>query len=436
MRGRRWLEPAITGLGDRLGLSAGQTYTVLSGLVVAVGLLGLGLPPVVGRHVVVPVEQAAATPDADAPTRPDAPVPVVQSPVPSSFGFVTAPSPIDRDTQVPQPNPPVTAVVQLVGVSTRFATVPDPGAPAGIAVGPDGTVYVATGNALAKGGGGPGVVVALNEGGETVRTWSIEGMPAARSIGLTDLAVDADGAVWLLDASTARVLRIAPDGAGAEVVATLPDVPACTFGLRPPPCEPGLSDGAPEPRGLAIRPAGGVFVADRVQATIWSVDEQGQVAKVVEVADRLAGEGPVDVAVLGDGSLVATVSARLGSVPPGLPAVVRFRNTAAGFEAAEVVVDLEIGDAPSALVPTATGRVFVALSGVNEVIDLGLEQRDGVRYGAGLDPDFDVPVGLALRERNLLVTNQGPVNADASRWLVIALGVADRPPPLTTRSTS
>jgi len=436
MRRLRWLEPAITSFGERVGLSAGQSYTVLTGVVVAVGLLGLGLPPVVGRDALAPIEHAAPAPDSDAPrATPDTPVPVAQSPVPSSFGFVAAPSPVDREGEAPWPSPPAHPVVQPVGVTSRFAAVPDPGAPAGIAVGPDGTVYVATGNALTKGGEGPGVVVALDPTGELLRTWSIDDMPDTRSIGLTDLAVDADGTIWVLDASTARVLRIRPEGAAPAVVATIPNVPACTFGLRPPPCEPGLSDSGPEPRGLAVRPTGGVYVADRAQGTIWSVDDRGQVEKVVEVDDRLAGEGPVDVAVV-EGSLVATISARLGSVPPGLPSVVRFRPTRSGFEAPEVVVDLEVGDAPSAIVPAASGRVFVALSGVHEVIDLGLEQGDGVRYGAGLDPAFDVPVGLALRDRNLLVTNQGPANADASRWLVIVLGVADRPPPLTTRSTS
>lgn len=440
MRDRRWIERALTALAERLGLSAGQAYTVVTGMVVAVGLLGIGLPPVLGRHVIEPAEAAAPSSATDGgaepATAPDAPLPVVQLPAPSSFGFTPSPPVADSGTpRVSVPAPTTSSAIPL-GTTTRFAAVPDPGAPAGIAVGPDGTVYVATGNALARGGTGDGVVASFDPTGRPRRTWTIDGMAATRSVGLTDVVVDRDGAVWVLDASTARVLRIDPGAAKPVVVATVPDLRSCAFGVVSPPCEPGLSNGAPELRGLAIRPQGGVYVADRVQGTIWSVDRLGAVAPAVGLEDRLAGEGPVDVTVMADGSLVATISARLGSFPAGLPSVVRVPVDGGAFGSPTVVTDLASGDAPQTVVATATGRVYVALSGVNEVVDLGLEQGDQVRYGAGLDPAFDVPVGLALRDGSLLVTNQGDANADASRWLVIALGVADRPPSLTTRSTS
>lgn len=440
MRGRRWLEPALTAIGERLGLSAGQAYTVLTGLAVAVGLLGVGLPPVLRHQVTAPIEQAASTPpradDVDAAPSPEAPISEVQVPAPGSFSFAD-PSPVlDRAEPPPLVTRPSVPTGPTPGASARFAAVPNPGAPAGVAVGPDGTVYVATGNALTRGGAGPGVVAAFDPAGKLLRTWPVEGMADTRSVGLTDLVVDAYGAVWVLDASTSRVLRLDAGSAAPKVVATVPDVPACAFGLRPPPCEPGFADGAPELRGLTVRPAGGVFVADRVQGVIWSVDELGKVAPVAGYDDRIAGEGPVDLTVMGDGSLVATISARLSSVPSGAPAVVRFPVSGNGFGAPTVVTDLAAGDAPQAVVPTASGRVYVALSGVNEVVDIGLEQGDVVRHGAGLDPAFDVPTGLALRDGSLLVTNQGDANADASRWLVIAFGVADRPPSLRTRSTS
>jgi len=440
MSDRRWIERALTALAERLGLSTGQAYTVVTGLVVAVALVGVGLPPVVGRHVVAPAEAAAPTSSAadgtPPATAPEAPLPVVELPAPSSFGFT--PSSRTYDTTGATPSVPARSLTSAIplGTTARFAMVPDPGAPSGVAIGADGTVYVATGNALTRGGSGDGVVQAFDPTGRLRRSWTVAGMAATRSIGLTDVVVDGTGAVWVLDASTSRVLRIEPGVAAPVVVATVPDLPSCAFGLASPPCEPGLSNGAPELRGLAIRPQGGVYVADRVQGTIWSVDRLGAVQPTVSLDDRLAGEGPVDVAVMGDGSLVATVSARLGSVPTGLPAVVRVPVDGDAFGAPTVVTDLASGDAPQAVVATASGRVYVALSGVNEVVDVGLDQGDQVRHGPGLDPPFDVPVGLALRDGSLLVTNQGAANADASHWLVLALGVADRPLALTPRSTS
>lgn len=440
MRGHRWAERVLTAFGDRLGLSAGQSYTVATGMVVAAALLGIGLPPVVGRHVLAPAEAAAPSAPTDgeeAPvTAPAASIPVVQAPVPGAFAFTPSSPILGGSPPNPPSRPPLALPVVPLGTTTRFAAVPDPGAPAGIAVGPDGTVYVATGNAITRGGAGAGVVMSFDPTGKPGRVWTIDGMAATRSVGLTDVAVDAEGTVWVLDASTARVLRIDPGAAKPTVVATVPNRPACALGMVSSPCEPGLFDGAPELRGLAVRPQGGVYVADRVQGTIWSVDRLGAVASAVGFEDRVAGEGPVDVAVMGDGSLVATLSARLGSFPAGLPSVVRVRAKDGVFEAPEVVVDLAPADAPQSVVPTATGRVFVALSGVNEVLDIGLEQGDLVHYGPALDPAFDVPVGLALRDGTLLVTNQGGASADASRWLVLALGVTDRPPAPTTRSTA
>lgn len=446
MRRRRWLEPALGSLGERIGLSIGQTYTVMTGVVVAIGLLGLGLPPVLeaaGRIAPSVGVGPSASPDGSAPASAmaEAPVPFTRVPTPGSFGFAPV-SPLPRSgPESPSVRPTTTTTTTTsivadvaVGATMRFAAVPAPGAPGGVAVGADGTVYVATGNALTRGGDGPGAVLAFDPTGQLLRKWWIEGMAATRAVGLTDLAVDAHGAVWVLDASTARVLRIDPGASAPVVVATVPDLPSCALGLAPPPCEPGLSNGAPELRGLALGRAGGVYVADRVQGLIWSVDRAGRTVPLVAVADRLPGEGPVDVTVLGDGSLVATISARSGSTPSGLPAVLRFPAEGGGFGAPVVVIDLKPEDAPQAVVATASGRLYVALSGSNEVLELGLAQGDQVRHGAGLNPAFDVPVGLALRDGSLLVTNQAAAGADASRWLVLALGVADRPPPLSARS--
>ena len=60
-----------------------------------------------------------------------------------------------------------------------------------------------------------------------------------------------------------------------------------------------------------------------------------------------------------------------------------------------------------------------------------------MRHGAGLDPGFDAPAGVALVDGELLVANQG--SAGATSWSVVGLAVADRPAPdpaSTGRSTT
>lgn len=433
------VEAVMERLGQRLGITVGQAYTVATGLVVALVLGVVGLPPVfdgvprpdsAAAEAPVPDGVPDASPSVDPELEDDLAIalaPVLQGGSVDAFpgfsgdGGATGPkAPI---TTAPS-TPPTTAPV---GSLRRFASVPDPGAPAGIAVGPDGTVYVTTDNTDTRGGSGASALFAFDAQGRLVDTWRAEAQPPTRSRGLTDVVVDRAGTVWVLDGSTARVLRLDPAADRLVTVATVPDLPACALGLVAAPCESGLSNGAPELRGLGVRPDGGVFVADRVQGVVWSVTPTGSVAVAVAVDDRVAGEGPVDVAALGDGSLVVVLSARLGSTPPGLPAVIRIPM--AGGTAGEpvVVADLALEDAPTSVVAAASGWVWVALSGVDEVIHINLEHGDQTRHGEGADPAFDVPTGVALRDGSLLVTNQGAADAGPDRWAVLALAVADRP---------
>lgn len=440
MTGRR-AEAALSSVARRLGISVGQAYTVATGLTVAVALAVIGLPPVfdgIGRSQVAAAHDASPVGDtiSGPVVGPDlaAELAIGLAPVlQGGAGGHFPPRPAAGGAAPPDEGPPPTVrvtppVTGPLGSTTRFAAVPDPGAPAGVAVGPDGTVFVTTDNALTRGGSGASALLAFDPAGHLVHTWLAEGQPSPRSHGLTDVAVDRAGEVWVLDGSSARVLRL-DRAAGALVAVTeLPDLPSCLLGLVAGPCEPGMSDSAPELRGLAARPGGGVLVADRTQGVVWSIAPSGEAAVLAAVDDRLAGEGPVDVAVLDDGSLAVVVSARQGSAPPGLPSVLRIPMAGGAPGGPVVVADLELEDAPTSVVATASGRLYLALSGAGEVVDLGLEQGDQIRHGEGLDPAFDVPTGLALRDGSLLVTNQGPAGAGPDRWAVLAFAVADRPP--------
>lgn len=439
MRGRR-AEALLGRMAARLGISLGQAYTVATGLAVAIVLAVIGLPPVLDGVDRAPL--AAAQEPAPAGGQPDGGVidrdleddlAIGLAPVLQAGSSEDLPSESDDDEVVSPPPPPATVPptppsTAVLGTTSRFAAVPDPGAPAGVAVGSDGTVYVTTDNALTRGGAGASALLAFDATGDLVHTWPAEGQTSPRSHGLTDVVVDDAGTVWVLDGGAARVLRLDRAHSALVEVAEVPDVPACVLGLVSAPCEPGMSDAAPELRGLTGRPGGGVLVADRTQGIVWSLAPSGRPTVLAAIDDRLAGEGPVDVAVLGDGSLAVVLSARLGSAPPGLPAVVRIPLSGGTSGTPVVVADLALDDAPTSVVATATDRLYVALSGAGEVADLGLEQGDLIRHGEGQDPAFDVPTGLALRVGSLLVTNQGPAGAGPDRWAVLAFAVADRPP--------
>src|SRR5205823_3260676 len=176
------------------------------------------------------------------------------------------PEPGAAPNQVAPPLPP-----GAIGVLAR---VGDPGAPEGIGVAPDGTVFVGTNNASGRGRGGPSKVFHLGPDGSLLGTTTIAGQPSGRAQGLTGLAVEPSGSVVVADASTARVLRITPKGV-QQTVGTLIDLPPCGAVVAATVCEPGSVDRKPLPRGVAVDAAGTIYVTDPGQATIWRIDGSG-----------------------------------------------------------------------------------------------------------------------------------------------------------------
>lgn len=434
---RRFVEPVMAAVARRCGLTVAQAYTVASGLVLSVLLAVTGLPPVLsaaGR--VVPVVAPATRPDRPATDAADeeiaAPNEALGAASPGLLPF-SSPPPLssgpgsfaDGGADDDDPSgeaPPVEPAEPLEG--GLFASVPAPGAPAAVAVGPDGTVYVVTDAAGGTGDDGPSAIVAFDPRGKAVGSWAVPDQPAERELGLTAVAVDPDGRVWALDASRSLVLRLDPGEGTMATVARIPDLGPCVV-VATESCEPGLVDSAPELRGLLVDPDGSVWVADRGQALIWSVDAGGEADAYAAISDRLPGEGPVGIARDREGALVVTVSARASSVPVGNPAVMRIPVTDAGAPGTpEVVLDLQAGDDPAGVVVGASDLLYVALSGVDAVVVVG--QPTGPERLEAPGPGFASPSGLALRAGSLLVANRAPVSPP-SRWVVLTLPIDDRP---------
>lgn len=427
------VEAVLARVAGRLGIGVGQAYTLGTGLVVAVLLAALGLPPVLrgvdgsaavalappagsdaaGDDAASPVPAAAAAVLTGAPGA--VVVPFRPAGSPGSTGARPAPVPVapaPLPLPAPVPAPPVDG-----GAARVLAELDEDAVPAGIAVGPDGTVYVAVDVP-----GTASTILALQPDGAPLGSWAVTGQPAERDLGLTGLAVDDAGAVWALDASTSRVLRLDPASSTISVVATIPDVAPCIVPVASG-CEPGLADGAPELRGLAVEGPGRVVVTDRAQGLVWRVGTDAVPTVLVAFDDRSPAEGPDGIAVDAAGDLVVSVTGLLSTLPPGQAAIVAIpvdddgtageRTTLATFDAAAGLAGVAVGE---------TGSVYAALRGERAVVAV---RRDGTAQrfdGAG----FQAPVALALRDGELLVTDQ-PVDGAPAPGAVHAVPVDDRP---------
>jgi len=419
------IEAQVHRLATRLGMRDGEAYTVLVGVVVALVLAAVGLPGVF-RDVV-----PAAIAEASAPARPSAQATAAAEvaapdPAPAAAGLpAVAPvrpgAPASRSAT---PDRPSTAAERLpaplggraAGERSVFAEVPDPGSPDGVAVAPDGSVYVTSDAA----GDRPSALWAFSPTGALLDTWTAPGQAGTRARGLTGVAVDGDGTVWVVDAATARVLRLDLSADALVPVAEAADLPAC--GLLPPssPCERGLVDSAPLLSAIAAGPDDALVVADRAQGLLWTVAGD-ELSLLAALDDRLAGDGPVGVSFVDDDELVVAVGARQSSFPPGLPALVQLRlQDGQATGPPTLVADLAVGEVPADVVAGGSGRAYVSLPASGTIADIGIDQGDRIDIrGDATEPAFAAPHGLALRARSLLVS-------DASDQL-FDLAVEDRP---------
>lgn len=413
-------------LATRLGVRDGEAYTIVFGLVVALVLAVVGLPGVFRGFDPTGLGQAAAAaPSSPSTSVVDATPPTTESVTTPSLPSL-APSPLPSlptDPSSPAPSPTTTAPPLTGGGDDRplgeqalLAEVPEPGGPDDLAVGPDGTVYVVSDDDLST--GGPSALWAFSSTGDLLDTWTAPGQPGTRTRGLTGVTVDPDGTVYVTDASTARLLRLDRAKGALVAVAEVDDIAACGLLNLASPCEPGLVDSAPLLTDVASAPDGTIVVADRGQGTLWTL-AGGDLEVLTTITDRLPGDGPIALSFASDSELLVAVGARLTSLPPGLPAVLQIRLSNGTAEAPRVVIDLEVAETPGGIVAGDSGRVYVALPASGVVADVGIDQGDRIDIVGDGDPSFTGPLGLALRDRSLLV-------ADASDR-IFDLSVNDRP---------
>jgi hypothetical protein len=401
----RAFDDAMTRLGTALGCTPGQAYTLAVGFALAVVLAVTGLPPTVRE-----ITNAAAprpAPRVAEPPPPPAAEPGQAAPAigPSDQGAprfddmagIFTPFPQPEIGDVPdaddEPTPPL----------STFAAVAGPGKPEGIAVGPDGSVYVAlNGDASA----GASKILRFSATGARQGEIDIVGQPPVRTVGLTGLAMAGEKLV-VLDASSNRVIEVEPATGDQLVRSVIPDILPCPaavlalpVALPTLPCEHGETDHAPLLRGVAVASNGRVYVADEGQRTMWALGAENE-PTFLHSGDYATG--PSGVAVQPAGVLfTATMPGEHGQ-----GAVLRLRlNPDSSVAGRELVAGLDGRSRPMGLALGADDRLHVALSAVDAFVVLDGEGIELARGPEGSGTPFDGPVGVALRGSSLLLTTQ------------------------------
>jgi RHS repeat-associated protein len=182
--------------------------------------------------------------------------------------------------------------------------------PRGAAVGPDGSVFIAdTGNNRIRRVGPDGTITTV--AGTGTNGYSGDGGPAteAQLYGPSDVAIGADGSIYIADTITDRIRYVGPDGIITTVAGN-----GETYG--------DLGDGGPAtdarlylPHGVAVAPDGSIYIADTQNDRIRHVRPDGIITTVAGTGTRgYSGNGgpateaqlnlPSGVAVGSNGSLL------------------------------------------------------------------------------------------------------------------------------------
>lgn len=327
------------------------------------------------------------------------------------------------------------------GETTVFARVGAPGMPEGIAV-RDGVVYVSTHTSVrGNAGGAASKIFRFNlDTGAFLGEITIEGQNLAATHGVLAMAFDAAGRLYVVDRNPGRVIRIDLNAGTQQTYATVPDLAACRPVVGPTTgCAPVTVDEPTFADFFAFAPDGSMFVTDLQAATIFRVPPGGGAAEIWYQDAEFDGIfGLNGIAV--DPSGTRLFFAMTGSQTPG--AAGRGVIYTLPITAAPTRADLRVfhtflqpAAGPDGIAFGASGKLYVALAGANQIAIIGPDGSETIFPDAASNQQqeipYDLPASIAFDgDGSILVTNQSFFAADERHWAVLRAWVGDTALPL------
>jgi hypothetical protein len=333
---------------------------------------------------------------------------------------------------------PATAAGRAKGDTQLFAPVPSPGAPEPVVIAPDGTVYTATLNAQSGDTSAPSKVFAFTPGGKLKRTYAILGQPLSQQHGVTGMAMDAAGYLYIGSLAPPVVYRLDPRTGVQTTYATYRDVPVCSATVTTD-CSQALNDMKPWPDYVVLGPDGSLYETDSLQALIWKVPPgggQGQVWFTDSRLQSLIGPpafGPSAMKLAPDHSTLyfTTVEGPTGDGDPSAGRIWKLPIQPDGKPGQlQQFYAAQSADAPGGMGFAKSGDVYVSLSGSNAIAQVGPDGKEKARFpdpvtNASFKPPLDSPLDVAFRGNSLLVANSAYLSNSASSFALLDVFVGE-----------
>jgi len=196
------------------------------------------------------------------------------------------------------------------------------GFPIGVAVGPDGSIYIADGRNNRIRRVGPDGIITTVAGNGTADDRGDGGPATNASLGFPiGVAVGPDGSIYIADAGNYRIRRVGPDGIITTVAGN------GTYGGYIGDGDPATSVSLSSPIGVAVGPDGSIYIADDVSGRIRRVGPDGIITTVAGGGTSgNRGDGSATNGLLGTPNGVAVGPD--GSIYIAEPGISRIRRVA------------------------------------------------------------------------------------------------------------
>jgi sugar lactone lactonase YvrE len=268
--------------------------------------------------------------------------------------------------------------------------------------------------------------------GAITKSWTIAGQRNAEAHGLTGIALDSAGRLYITDVNPARVIRLDPATGAQSTYATIPDLKPCDLNGTPlgatgncsnEPVEFG--DRKPLPNGAAFASDGSLYVTDTTQGTIWKVPPGGGPAQKWFDDDRLASFiGPNGIRTMADGRTLVFIvsnSQPLGAVDGLQGKVYKLPIQADGRPGALQTVWTSLpNEGPDSLAIASSGNIYIAEAGDGNrtgfviVSPSGqvLQRRGNPFQRLTADIGFDTVADVAFVGSRVFFTNSSNFNGN------------------------
>jgi hypothetical protein len=310
-----------------------------------------------------------------------------------------------------------------------LANVPSPGFPASAYPHPNGRIYVGT-YINPQGSTQRSRVLEYAASGQLLRSWTVPDQDLNEEHGIQVTTSDAKGRLVLLDRNPSRALLLDTKTGDFTQYATFDDLKPCSS--SPQPCSPTSSDQPAMANYGAWGTDGSLYVSDYLQGVIWRVPPGGGKASVWFADSRLDGNqfGTTCIRLMPDHKTLLIGQNTHGGLGGGTPTNGNLYKLPINPDGSpgglQDFWDSQPIDLPDGFGLSKAGNVYVALSGANQIVEIGPDGKEVQRFSS---PLWDTPSSAKFLGTKVIIPSQSYIGGDPSKQTITSLDTGEEGEP-------